>query len=248
MIDRLKAFFVRKKPEAPVDEKIRVLEHLIGYRIAEPELYLKALRHRSRTGDDGYSKVDTYEQLEFLGDAVLDLVVTEILFEQFPRKDEGFMTKVRAKVVRGDALAKYADALNIAEIVEIGSRAKGQRIQYSKNILADVFEAIIGAIFKDKGYEVASEFIRRIVDRYVNFEEVVRTKENFKSILLEFTQARRWTIPSYEVIKETGPDHSKTFEVQVLVNDEPKGSGKGKSKKSAEQEAARQALQALQQL
>lgn len=248
MFEAIRSFFTRKKAEEAVPKKIAFLEHLIGYRITEPELYLRALRHRSRTGDEGYNKSDSYEQLEFLGDAVLDLAVTEILFDRFPSQDEGFMTKVRAKIVRGESLASFAEELNLSEIVEIGIRAKSQKIQFSKSILADVFEAIIGAIFRDKGYEIASKFIRRVVDDFVDLDEAAKNRDNFKSTLLEYSQARRWKVPVYEIIQEEGPDHQKTFEVEVYINDKPYGKGTGRSKKRAEQNAAKQALTALKQI
>lgn len=226
-------------------KKLERVEELVGFEIEEPELFFKALRHRSRTADKGFKRSDTYEQLEFLGDAVLDLAVSEILFDHFPKEDEGFMTKMRARIVRGEALATYARALRLNEIVEIGNRAKNQHLQQSTSILADVFEALVGAIYRTKGYPQAMLFIRKVVSQEVDFEKLVSMKDNFKSTLLEYAQSKRLGHPDYRVLSETGPDHKKNFVVQAMVNGEVLGKGQGSNKKRAEQKAAKEALQVL---
>lgn len=232
------------------EDKIRFLEQLIGESIDHPHLYLKALRHRSSLANShsGYKESDSYEQLEFLGDAVLDLIVTEILFERFPQENEGFMTKLRSKVVKGSTLAKFSKKLKLSQVIEVGERVKGQGIEFSTSVLADIFEALIGAMYKDKGYKKTYNFVLTIIDRYIDLQRLVQTQDNFKSMLLEYAQAQRMSLPEYNVITETGPEHDKTFEVQVLVNGKKAGVGSGKNKKSAEQDAARSALKYLHAL
>lgn len=243
MIEKIRAYF-SPVPSVPPDHKERIenLERIIGTKVNDPFLFIRALCHRSILADDNYAKVDSYERLEFLGDAVLDLIVTEIIFEKYPDENEGFLTKFRAKLVKGDTLAEYARYLNLGDLLVLGERAKGQGIEFSKSVLADVFEALIGAIYIDKNYEKAAHFVKKVISRYVDFDAIIDTLDNYKSLLLEYAQANQLTIPSYEVIAESGPGHDKTFEVRVIVGQREMGQGRGKSKKEAEQRAARRAL------
>lgn len=249
VLKRLKSYFF-SKPDTPPEhaERIKKLERIINTKIDDPFLFIRALRHRSILADDSFSKADSYERLEFLGDAVLDLIITEIIFENFPDENEGFLTKLRAKLVKGDSLANYARQLNLGDLIVLGKRAEGQGIEFSKSVLADIFEALIGAIYEDQGYKKASQFVSHTIEEYVDFESVIDMLDNYKSMLLEYAQAERMKIPRYKLISESGPGHDKTFEVEVLVDDQPMGKGSGKSKKSAEQRAARSALKKMQQL
>lgn len=246
MFDKLKAYF-KKHDKLPArhQKRIEQIEQVIDTKINDPFLFIKALRHRSILADDNFSSTDSYERLEFLGDAVLDLIVTEIIFDKYPDENEGFLTKLRAKIVKGDALAEYSRKLNISDLLVIGDRAQGQGIEFSKSVLADVFEALIGAIYLDSGYKEASRFVQHIFEDLVDVESLTDTLDNYKSLLLEYAQAHQMTIPRYEVIRESGPGHNKTFEVRALVDDQEMGQGIGKSKKEAEQRAARKALEKL---
>lgn len=245
MIKRIKSYLKKKNIDPELLEKLRYIEQIIDVPIDNPIYYMRAIRHRSILVEENFESADSYERLEFLGDAVLDLVVTEIIFDYYPNKNEGFLTKLRSKLVKGDSLAMYANKLNLGSIVEVGERAKGQGIEYSKSILADIFEALIGALYLDKGYIKAFYFCKGIIDNHVNMEEILKTLDNFKSTLLEYSQAQGWSIPEYEVVSETGPGHDKTFVIEVLVDSEVMGEGQGKSKKQAEQAAAREALSHL---
>lgn len=247
MFDKLRAYF-QKHDELPArhQKRIEQLERMIGTSIGDPFLFIKALRHRSILADDSFSSTDSYERLEFLGDAVLDLIVTEIIFDKYPDENEGFLTKLRAKMVKGDALAEYSRKLNISDLLVIGDRAQGQGIEFSKSVLADVFEALIGAIYLDSGYESAAHFFKQLFEEHIDFENLTDTLDNYKSLLLEYAQANQMAIPRYEVVRESGPGHNKTFEVRVLVDEQEMGQGRGKSKKEAEQRAARSALQLLE--
>jgi ribonuclease-3 len=245
MFDFLRAFFDKPKLDESSRRKIVFLENLFGFKIKSHAVYLRALRHRSKLGDTRLERTDSYERLEFLGDAVLDLVTTELLFEQFPKEDEGALTRYRAMLVRGDALSKYARELKLSDIVEVGKRARNQNVQHSENVLADVFEALIGALYKDKGYEAARNFAQKVIRDRVDFSELKDAQDNWKSVLLEWSQSRRMSQPDYKIISEEGPDHEKTFEIEVFMNGVSYGKGIGKSKKRAEQLAAKDALQRL---
>jgi ribonuclease-3 len=227
-------------------EIIEALEQLIGVSIDEPLLFIRALRHRSTLSDQRYHPNDSYERLEFLGDAVLELIVSEFIFDHFPQKNEGFLTQMRAKLVKGETLAMYASKMGLSELIIVGNRSQEQGIKYSESTLSDVFESLLGAIYITKGYRAAMVFVRGAIEKYMDLSELSDKSENYKSILLEYAQARSMAIPRYEVIKESGPDHNKTFQIKVLVDEKEQGQGAGKSKKEAEQKAAHQALQKLE--
>lgn len=250
MLRRLKLWLDERKDANPQhSDRFKGLQDILGFTI-EPEhkqIFLQALRHRSIIDDDLYKSYETYERLEFLGDAVLDLIVSEILYEKYPTEDEGFLTKIRAKVVKGDTLAKIAGQMKIHTVLELGERAGGQNIELSKNILADVFESIIAAIYITYGYQFAFDLAKKIFNKYIDFAALTNTVDNYKSVLMEFMQARKLPLPVYEIISESGPGHDKTFHVSVSVEGEVLGDGHGKNKKRAEQEAAKKALASIKE-
>lgn len=246
MLKKLRSYFETKADTPPEHkERIHKLERIIDSNIDNPFIFIRALRHRSTLVDDNYSSTDSYERLEFLGDAVLDLIVTEIIFDKFSEENEGFLTKLRAKLVNGDALAHYAKELELHTLLVLGDRVRGQGIEHSKSVLADIFEALVGALYLDQGYIQVSEFVQKVIEDLVDFDQIIDTLDNYKSLLLEFAQANQMEIPVYNLVSESGPGHNKTFVVQVLVDNQPKAEGSGKSKKQAEQQAARRALQKL---
>ena len=246
MFDRLRSYFQSDEELLPEQkERVKKLEGIIGIQVDNPFMYIRALRHRSTLADDNFSSIDSYERLEFLGDAVLDLIVTEIIFDLFPEKNEGFLTKLRAKLVKGNTLAMYAKKLELNNLMQLGERVRGQGIEQSKSVLSDLFEALVGALYLDQGYQPTSRFVRRVIEQIVDFDEIINSLDNYKSLLLEYAQAQQMKIPTYTVISEEGPGHDKTFGVEVYVDGNPIATGKGKSKKSAEQEAARKALETL---
>jgi ribonuclease-3 len=241
-----RSLFSSKKQEdlsPELKSRIEKLERIVGFKIDDPSLFLKALRHRSTLSQDKYETYDSYERLEFLGDAVLDLIAAEILFNNYPEKDEGFLTKVRAKLVRGDTLTDFSKKLGLEDLMELGERNGAGKI--SKSILADAFESIIAAIYITKGYQQAYQFVDTVIENNLVIDKLINTVDNYKSALLELAQAQKRPIPHYELISESGPGHNRTFMVKVLVGDEELGQGEGKSKKKAEQKAARQALKKL---
>lgn len=247
MFDQLRSYFKSEKELSPEQkERIKELEGIIDTTIENPYIYIRALRHRSTLADDDFTSTDSYERLEFLGDAVLDLIVTEIIFDLFPEENEGFLTKLRAKLVKGDTLAMFARKLRLHKLMQLGERVQGQGIEQSKSVLSDVFEALVGALYLDVGYEATSKFVRRVIEEHVNFEQITNSLDNYKSLLLEFAQANQMEIPTYTVISEEGPGHNKTFGVKVFVDEKPMAEGIGKSKKEAEQQAAKKALNILE--
>ncbi len=245
MVFWLKSLFKGNKSiSSEVDERILNLERIIGITIDNPSLFFKALRHRSTVSQDHYASHDSYERLEFLGDAVLDLIIAEILFEKYPKKDEGFLTKIRAKLVRGETLSDFTISLGIDKLLEVGESKKKPAV--SRSILADVFESIIAAIYITEGYEVVYKFVERVIEKHIDLKETVNTVDNYKSALLEYTQSHKLALPEYRVKNESGPGHNKVFEISVLIDGKELGTGVGASKKRAEQQAASMALKSLQ--
>ncbi|MEX0685601.1 MAG: ribonuclease III [Balneolales bacterium] len=246
MISRIRAIFKRKGAlDSESARKIAFLEKIIGARIRKPHYFLKALRHRSSLVEKKLDSTESYEQFEFLGDAVLDLIVSDVIFTRYTTEDEGFMTQLRAKLVNGATLAELARKLNLASVIEVGSRVRDQGIEHSEGVLADTFEALVGALYTEKGYATTHTFVSDIYERFTDLDALILAEDNYKSRLLELAQARKLSIPIYQVLAETGPSHKKKFEVQVWVGGETKGTGTGKSKKKAEQKAAKAALEKL---
>ena len=225
-------------------EKFKELENILGARLDYKSHYVQALTHRSyleSNEPDGISN----ERLEFLGDSVLSLIVAQYLFENFPDEDEGFLTKLRSRFVNKNSLGDAAEDLGIGELVILGNNIQKSFLMNSKTVLADAFEALIGALYLDRGLGTCREFIhRRLIDPMVQDDDYL-IDENYKSQLLEYTQAHKIPPPAYEVTNEEGPHHERIFTVWVSVNDMEMGVGKGKNKKTAEQNAARKALKKI---
>lgn len=251
MLYRLKKWLWKDKGPIQSESKERLseLEKALGLTIPDEyqQLFQKALRHKSIVDNNKFESYETYERLEFLGDAVLDLIVTEILFEKYPKENEGFLTKLRAKIVRGDTLFEISRKLGLSNFLEIGERAAGQGIELSKSVLSDVYEALVAAIYISSGYDSAHKFVSSHIDRFIDFNEIVKVIDNYKSLLMEYSQSEKMKLPKYEVITEEGPGHDKTFHVAVFIENRKLGEGIGKSKKKAEQAAAKAALDALGQ-
>jgi len=222
-------------------EKFTNLEKIIGASILDKNIYVEALIHRSFLEENEQFNLSN-ERLEFLGDSVLNLVIGEYLFVKFPKEEEGFLTKVRAKLVNRNALSLVAENLNLGELLIISSSVPKSITHNSKSMLSDALEALIGAIYLDKGLETCEKFIQKniIEPALKNGEHLV--DENYKSQLLEHAQANKLAIPVYQIVSEEGPHHDKTFIAEVIIGDKILGEGKGKSKKEAEQNAAQVAL------
>jgi ribonuclease III len=231
----------KKSQSSFPQSKFKELEKIIGATIGDQKIYVEALIHRSFL-EENEQLTFSNERLEFLGDSVLNLVIGEYLFSKFPKEEEGFLTKVRAKLVNRNALSFVAENLNLGDLLIISSSVPKSITHNSKSVLSDALEALIGAIYLDKGIETCKKFIQvKIIEPALkNGDHLV--DENFKSQLLEYAQANKLAIPVYYIVSEEGPHHDKTFISQVLVGENVLGEGKGKSKKEAEQNAARVAL------
>jgi len=218
------------------------LSAALGVEISNIEYFAKALTHKSYIDvNPSFSKSN--ERLEFLGDSILGFVVAENLFVNFPDKDEGFLTKYRAGIVDKPALFKAAEKIGLLDFVLFDRRFVKGSDEGLKTISADCMEAIIGAIYIDRGFEEVKKFILAKIIKPSFDSMEFKFDKNFKGQLLEFTHAHHLSAPFYKVVDEYGPDHNKKFEVDVIINNEIAGHGIGRNKKSAEQEAAKIALE-----
>ncbi len=218
------------------------LEPSLGYCFRNMELLQRALMHRSYAYETEGGRTESNERMEFLGDAILDLVVTSFLFRTYPDKQEGDLSKIKSLVVSKPVLRKAADKMGLGAhlYISVSEERTGGRKRIS--ILADAFEAVIAAIYLDGGLAPAERFIHATVLRDLDEHLQDESHTNYKSELLEATQSRGLGTPVYDVLSESGPDHNKTFDVCVKIRDDVWGRGRGKNKKSAEQEAAHDAL------
>src|SRR5262245_4061455 len=226
-------------------ELLLEFEREIGVRFRDPMLLNQSLMHRSYVHGKAEDRGLSNERMEFLGDSVLGLIVNEYLYNRYPDRDEGDLTKIKSLVVSRQVLAKKAEEIGLGKylLLSAGEVESGGRKRSS--IIADAMEAVIGAIYLDRGLEPAREFIRREI--LVGLHEITRSEEhtNYKSLLQELVQGSRKVHPVYRVQSERGPDHDKQFIVDVSISGKVYGRGTGKSKKEAEQSAAKAALENL---
>jgi len=215
------------------------IERLIGYRFHDGGLLEEALTHKSYAYERGAARHN--ERLEFLGDSALAAVVARLLFIEHPEEDEGRLSKMKSTLVSRGTLAIWARDLGIGPFLLLGQGEESTGGRDRSSILSNALEALIGAVYLDGGFEAAHDFIHRcFLD---GREEFVET--DFKSRLQEVVQKRHKVPPDYETVETEGPDHDKTFRVRVRLGKKLLGSGEGKTKKDAEQEAARDALARL---
>lgn len=241
-----KAIKQEKKLELIIEEKTAHLEKFFGFSINDPAYFVKALTHRS------YLELipqlnKSNERLEFLGDSVLGLIVSQHLFLAFEEKEEGFLTKYRSLMVNREALAKAASAMGLQNFILYDGRFVNGSSTGLDTILADALEAIIGAIYLDQGYEVAKDIVYKWIIEPNTLDGELPADRNFKGKLLEYAHSQGFSSPIYNVINEEGPEHDKKFSVSVLIDGTTFGSGSGKSKKTAEQNAAKNALEKMNQ-
>lgn len=223
----------------PMDEPIDDLQGRIGHRFRQTALLARALTHRSFGADHN-------ERLEFLGDAVLSLAVSSLLFERFAGSDEGDLTRVRAHLVREDSLHRMALQLGLPDVVRLSDgEARGGGAQRA-SILADALEAVIGAVFLDAGFDAARALVQRLFGEVIAGTEIGAWAKDAKTELQEWLQARRLPVPTYRIAATRGQAHAQTFEVECVV---PAlgltQAGEGRSRRQAEQEAARRMLDVL---
>lgn len=214
--------------------------HSLREDFKDKSLFDQALTHRSWVNEHKGERASN-ERLEFLGDAVLEFVVSEALYNQFPGKEEGYLTALRANLVNTNALARVSAKLNIGSSLFLSKGEIDGGGRTNTSLLADTLEAIIGAVFVDRGITEAAKFIKENLLNEVG-KKASEPLKDAKSMLQELVQSKGLPTPKYQVTEESGPDHDKKFVIEVGVNGEVWGTGEGKSKGEAEQEAARQVL------
>ncbi len=224
------------------EQDITKFENAIGYTFRDKNLLIQAFTHSSFVNEQRINKKADYERLEFLGDAVLEMISSAFLFRKYPDKKEGEMSKIRASLVCEPALAFAAEQLDIKSYIQLGKGEEATGGRNKESIISDVVESIIGALFLDGGIEESKRFI----DAYIlTNEESMQMFSDSKSVLQEIVQGQNIGQIRYEICGESGPEHDKIFEVCVFVGDKKMGEGAGKTKKAAEQKAAYQAILVL---
>ena len=220
----------------------------LPYHFRKAALLDEALTHRSRVREKSSPADKQNERLEFLGDAVLGLIVSEYLAATFPELTEGDLSQIRARLVGRVTLTDAARRLNLGHMLRLGRGEELTKGRDKASLLANALEAVIGAVYVDGGMAAARTFTLQVLEpqlKELHREDLAAFRQDYKSQLQEWCQRRVHALPVYTVVEESGPDHQKTFEVRVAIEQQCRGSGKGRSKKIAEQQAAKQALEQL---
>ena len=215
------------------------LEKRLNYTFENKQLIIEALTHKSD------KKPYNNERLEFLGDAVLDLIVGEYLFSKFPKSDEGILSKIRASLVNESGFTLLARELNLGSYIFLSLAEENNNGRDKPSLLSNAFEAIIGAIYLEAGLNVVKDITIKLLEESHPKIDLDSLSKDYKTALQELTQATHGVTPLYEMIGSSGPDHKKEFEIAILLNGELITKGKGKSKKEAQQKAAKLALKEL---
>jgi len=218
-----------------------LLEQKIGYVFVKKQLIIEALTHRS------YKKPYNNERLEFLGDAVLDLIVGEFLFEKFPTSDEGILSKIRASLVNENGFALLAKHIELGKYIYVSLAEENNHGRQKPSLLSNAFEALIGAIYLEAGLKKAQEIVLDLLHKCYPKIDLQTLSKDYKTALQELTQATHGVTPNYVVLQTFGPDHKKEFEIAVVLENRQIATAQGKSKKDAQQKAAQIALEILKQ-
>lgn len=219
---------------------INALQERLGYHFKDKKLITQALTHKS------YKKPYNNERLEFLGDAVLDLIIGEHLFDSFPNITEGELSKMRASLVSEKGFEKLAIELGIGEFIFISIAEENNKGRNKASLLSNAFEAVMGALYLEAGLEYTRDFVVRLLAKTYPKIDMQSIFKDYKTTLQELTQARYGVTPEYILLKSFGPDHKKEFEIAAKVNDKVLSKARGKSKKEAQQVAAKIALEVLE--
>ncbi|AZV45808.1 ribonuclease III [Nautilia sp. PV-1] len=219
--------------------QIKELEKSLGYQFKNEKLITEALTHRS------YKKEVNNERLEFLGDAVMDLIVGEYLFHLFPKAEEGTLSKLRAALVNEDSFTRLAKRLNLGKFLYLSPAEENNNGREKPSILSSAFEAVIGAIYLESGFEKAKDVALKLLKEEFPIITPEELLKDYKTTLQEITQAHFGVVPEYRLISASGPDHKKEFEIGVFIQDKEYARAKGKSKKTAQQEGARLTIDML---
>lgn len=237
-LSAIRLFFSKKKDTSD-HRLVQYLEKKLNYRPKNINLFVKALTHKSYSNTR--ENVESNERLEYLGDTVIDLIVAQYLYEKFPKKDEGYLTKVKAKIVNRKMLAYIGGEMELANYIRY---RKGRSIRI-QTIEGNALEALIGAVYLDSNFEtVKSIFENYIIKRYINFKEVLSQEMDFKSLLLIWGQKNKFNI-SFEITDQATKENNFTYTAVVIINKKEWGMGKGSSKKEAEQQASNETMTLL---
>ena len=218
------------------------LKDILGFKPKSIILYKKAFTHRSMNIRDKKGNPINYERLEFVGDAMISSVIAAYLYEQVPHGDEGYLTKMRSKVVSREHLNELGKELNLIDLVQ----SRIPKSNFGNNIHGNLFEALVGAIYLDKGYKVCERFLfKRVINPHVDIETLEGKVISYKSLLIEWCQKEKNTF-DYEVYEDTGRDELKHFSVKLSINDKVVSKARATSKKKAEEKASKRAFFAFQ--
>ncbi len=242
MFTRIRRTAAALRPERK--KELQLFEKHSGIRFRELESLNQAFTHRSFAHESG-DTAENNERLEFLGDSVLGMVVSEYLYQELTDQAEGELARIKSFVVSEASLSEIAKRLRVDNFILIGKGEEYSGGRTKKAILADALEAIIGAYYLDSGFMPARRFVRQLLIPEVNKVREDRHAKDYKTLLQEYVQRRLKTYPHYRVVQKTGPDHDRTFWIEVHIGDRSYGAGKGKNKKEAEQDAARLAYEGL---
>lgn len=237
-LSKFRLFF--KKKRIPTEHRLeQFLVKKFNYRPKKIELFVQALTHKSYSNTR--QNVESNERLEYLGDTVIDLIVAQYLYDRFPKEDEGYLTKVKAKIVNRKMLSYIAGEIKLADYIRYRT---GRSIKVA-TIEGNAFEALIGAIFLDSNFETTKScFENYIIKRYINFKEVLSQEMDFKSLLLIWGQKSKFTI-SFVIVEPAAKENDFTYTAVVIINGKEWGMGKGVSKKEAEQNASNETMTLL---
>ncbi len=219
--------------------RFKALEDALNYNFKRDDLITEALTHKS------YKKPYNNERLEFLGDAVLDLIVGEYLFSKFPKKDEGILSKIRASLVNETGFTKLANKINLGQSILISTAEENNNGRNKPSLLSNAFEAVIGAIYLESGLDVTAKIAITLIEETYPKIDLNSLSKDFKTTLQELTQADFGETPTYKLIRAFGPDHKKEFEIAVELQNRIISAAIGRSKKEAQQKAAEIALKTL---
>ncbi len=230
--------------DSSLKEFRKAVEQIIGSKPGNDALYQLAFRHTSASKSSlvkGYK--ESNERLEFLGDSVLGMIIAEYLFKKYPFKDEGFLTEIRSRIVNRESLNQVARKIGLDRLIEFD----GNRVTHARtSMYGDAMEALLGAIYLDKGFNFTRKFIvNKLITNYFDLDAVIQNNTNFKSILLSWAQAEGKKV-QFDIVKENGKHHSKEFVAEVTLDGEIISQGGGWNKKKAEQDAARKACEVLE--
>lgn len=229
------------------------IQSIVGMRVKNVSCYQRALVHKSIYKAvkryNGIEPIQEYllqhnERMEFLGDSVLSLIIANYLFHKYPDNDEGFLTRIKTKLVNGAQLAKLAKQINLGKYILMSNHVENIKGRDSQKILEDTFEALLAAIFKDLGFDAVNAFVLNIIES-LDFNEIL-VEDNYKDLLLKFSQHNfKNCTPEYDLVSTEGPPHNRTFTVVVIIDSVKYSEGSGKSKKQAEQIAAEKTLKTI---